>query len=88
MMQVTVKKLITTIDSDKDLKAEFDEEVALISSFDHLNIIKLLAITTEEYPYWMIFEFMEFGPLDLFVSKAKPSDVVEETQGVYTFIFV
>ena len=83
MTPVTVKKLITTNNSDKKLKEELDEEVALILNFDHPNIIKLLAVTTEEDPYCMIFEFMELGPLDILLSKTKPLDWEKKTQGVY-----
>ena len=80
MTPVTVKKFHTS--RLKHLKEEFDEELALLSRFDHPNIVKLLGFTTKEDPYCMIFEFMELGPLDIFLRKAKPALVEEEKTGV------
>ena len=82
MTPVTVKKLNTNMNPVKNLKEEFDEEVALVSRLDHPNIVKLLAITTKEDPYCMIFEFMKLGPLHIFLRKGKPLDEAEKTQGV------
>ena len=77
---MTVKKLKTS--RSKKLKEEFDQEVALISSLNHTNIVQLLAITTEEDPYCMIFEFMELGRLDSFLRRAKSLDGGKGTQSV------
>lgn len=55
-------------------KDEFDQEVAFMSVLDHINVVKLLAVATEEEPYCMIFEFMEFGDLNQFLRKVKPID--------------
>ena len=80
MTLVTVKKFHTS--RLKHLKEEFDEELALLSRFDHPNIVKLLGFTTNEDPYCMIFELMEFGRLDIFLRKANPALVEEEKSGV------
>ena len=82
---VTVKKLKTY--RSKKLKEEYDQEVALISRLNHPNIIKLLAITTEENPYCMIFEFMELGRLSSFLRKAKVLDGEARTQSVYIYTY-
>ncbi|CAB3991419.1 Muscle, skeletal receptor tyrosine kinase [Paramuricea clavata] len=65
-------------DSNESSQDEFNQEVALMSVLDHPNIVKLLAVATEEEPYCMIFEFMEFGDLNQFLRKIKPIDGSEE----------
>ena len=80
MTPVTVKKFHTS--RLKHLKEEFDEELALLSRFDHPNIVKLLGFTTKKDDYCMIFELMELGRLDIFLRKANPALVEEEKSGV------
>ena len=80
MTPVTVKKFHTS--RLKHLKEEFDEELALLSRFDHPNIVKLLGFTTKEDPHCMIFELMELGRLDNFLREAKPALVEEGKSGV------
>lgn len=50
---------------------EFHKEVALMSVLQHGNILRLLAVSTEEEPYCMIFEFMENGDLNEYLRKWK-----------------
>ena len=80
MTPVTVKKF--HMRRLKDLKGELDEELALLSRFDHPNIVKLLGFTAKEDPHCMIFELMELGRLDIFLRKANPALVEEEKSGV------
>ena len=68
-------------DCNQSSKDEFNQEVALMSVLDHPNVVKLLAVATEEEPYCMIFEFMEFGDLNQFLRKIKPLDETDETPG-------
>ena len=49
--------------------ASFNQEVALMSVLQHQNILRLLAVSTEEEPYCMIFEFMEKGDLNEFLRQ-------------------
>ena len=80
MTPVTVKKFHTN--RFMNIKEEFHDELALLSRFDHPNIVKLLGFTANEVPYCMIFEFMELGCLDILLRKAKPALVEEEKSGV------
>ena len=43
-----------------------------MSLLHHENIVELLAVSTEEEPYGMIFEFMELGDLNQYLRKAGP----------------
>ena len=58
--------------SSTETKEDFFKEVALMSLLHHENIVELLAVSTEEEPYGMIFEFMEFGDLNQYLRKAGP----------------
>ncbi|EDO39761.1 predicted protein, partial [Nematostella vectensis] len=49
-------------------------QVALMSILDHPNVVKLLAVSTEEEPYGMIFEFMGEGDLNHYLRSAKPAE--------------
>ena len=52
-----------------------------MSVLDHPNVVRLIAVATEEEPYCMIFEFMELGDLNQFLRKIKPLDETDETPG-------
>ena len=52
-----------------------------MSVLDHPNVVRLMAVATEEEPYCMIFEFMELGDLNQFLRKIKPLDEPEEAPG-------
>ena len=71
-VQVAVKALKEG--SSKELKDEFYQEVALMSILNHPNIVRLLAVSTEEEPYGMIFEFMCNGDLNQYLRNAKPAE--------------
>ena len=58
--------------SSTEVKEDFFKEVALMSLLLHENIVELLAVSTEEEPYGMIFEFMELGDLNQYLRKAGP----------------
>lgn len=58
--------------SSTETKEDFFKEVALMSLLHHENIVELLAVSTEEEPYGMIFEFMELGDLNQHLRKAGP----------------
>lgn len=58
--------------SSSEAKEDFFKEVALMSLLQHENIVELLAVSTEEEPYGMIFEFMELGDLNQYLRKAGP----------------
>ena len=49
----------------------FNKEVQLMSVLKHSNILRLLAVSTEEEPFCMIFEFMENGDLNEYLRKCK-----------------
>jgi len=56
-------------ESSEVAKGSFNQEVALMSVLQHNNILRLLAVSTEEEPYCMIFEFMEQGDLNEFLRQ-------------------
>ena len=56
--------------SEKAMQA-FHKEVALMSVLQHANVLRLLAVSTEEEPYCMIFEFMENGDLNEYLRNSK-----------------
>ena len=58
--------------SSSETKEDFFKEVALMSLLHHENIVELLAVSTEEEPYGMIFEFMELGDLNQYLRRAGP----------------
>ncbi len=61
-------------DSSKEQKDEFFREVTLMSILTHPNIVQLLAVSTEEEPYGMLFEFMSGGDLNQYLRNALPAD--------------
>lgn len=79
MSVVAVKTLKK--DCNESSKEEFNQEVAFMSVLHHPNVVRLMAVATEEEPYCMIFEFMELGDLNQFLRKIKPLDEPEEAPG-------
>ena len=69
----------------KEQKEEFFREVTLMSILSHPNIVQLLAVSTEEEPYGMVFEFMSNGDLNQYLRNALPAetslDSNEEAKG-------
>ena len=61
-------------DSSKEQKDEFFREVTLMSILTHPNIVQLLAVSTEEEPYGMVFEFMSGGDLNQYLRNALPAE--------------
>ena len=58
--------------SSKETKESFFQEVAMMSLLNHENIVQLLAVSTEEEPFGMIFEFMNLGDLNHYLRNAGP----------------
>ncbi|XP_047144848.1 tyrosine-protein kinase transmembrane receptor Ror isoform X2 [Hydra vulgaris] len=57
----------------------FNKEVKLMSALKHSNILRLLAVSTEEEPYCMIFEFMENGDLNEYLRKNKDTAMLSDS---------
>ncbi|XP_065652140.1 tyrosine-protein kinase transmembrane receptor Ror isoform X4 [Hydra vulgaris] len=57
----------------------FNKEVILMSALKHSNILRLLAVSTEEEPYCMIFEFMENGDLNEYLRKNKGTEILSDS---------
>ena len=72
--------------SSTETKEDFFKEVALMSLLHHDNIVELLAVSTEEEPYGMIFEFMEHGDLNQYLRKAGPFFEGEEKEKGMIFL--
>ena len=58
--------------SSTETKEYFIEKLALMSLLHHENIVELLAVSTEEEPYGMIFEYMQLGDLAQYLRRAGP----------------
>ena len=61
-------------DSSKEQKDNFFREVSLMSILTHPKIVQLLAVSTEEEPYGMVFEFMSGGDLNQYLRNALPAE--------------
>lgn len=77
-VRVAVKTLAK--ESSTETKESFIEKLALMSLLHHENILELLAVSTEEEPYGMIFEYMELGDLAQFLRRAGPGFEGEEKE--------
>lgn len=51
------------------LKQQFVLEMTWASGFSHPNIISLLGVCTQEEPYYMIFEYLDYGSLKEFLQS-------------------
>lgn len=80
-VRVAVKTLAK--ESSTETKENFIEKLALMSLLHHENILELLAVSTVEEPYGMIFEYMELGDLAQFLRRAGPGFEGEEKERVY-----
>ena len=58
--------------SSSEAKAEFHQEACLMNFLSHPNIVKLLAVSSMEEPYCMIFEFMSKGDLSEYLRSSEP----------------
>ena len=72
--------------SSSETKEDFFKEVALMSLLHHGNIVELLAVSTEEEPYGMVFEFMELGDLNQYLRRAGPFFEGDEKEKGMTFL--
>ena len=66
--------------STSEMKESFFQEVAMMSMLHHEHIVRLLAVSTEEEPYGMIFEFMDCGDLSQYLRRAGPYFEGDEQQ--------
>lgn len=86
VISVAVKALKD--EPSKEQKDEFFREVTLMSILTHPNIVQLLAVSTEEEPYGMVFEFMSGGDLNQYLRNALPAetslDSNEKAKGITT----
>ncbi|XP_065062879.1 inactive tyrosine-protein kinase transmembrane receptor ROR1-like [Rhopilema esculentum] len=67
--------------SSAETKDSFIQEVTLMTVLYHQNILKLLAVSTEEEPFCMVFEYMVNGDLNTYLRKNDPENT-EETEKV------
>lgn len=72
MIPVAIKALKD--EPSNEQKDEFFREVTLMSILTHPNIVQLLAVSTEEEPYGMVFEFMSGGDLNQYLRNALPAE--------------
>uniref|UniRef100_A0A914ZLI3 receptor protein-tyrosine kinase n=1 Tax=Parascaris univalens TaxID=6257 RepID=A0A914ZLI3_PARUN len=55
-------------------RLKFLKEAILMNNFDHPNIVKLMGVSLESEPYYLIIELMEGGDLLGFLRSSRPSD--------------
>ncbi|KAG2374394.1 hypothetical protein C9374_010964 [Naegleria lovaniensis] len=66
-LDVAVKSLKQNCDDDE----EFEQEVSLLASLDHLNILKFYGISVTETSKYMITEYLENGSLDKMIYRGR-----------------
>lgn len=67
--------------SSAETKNSFVQEVTLMSVLQHDNILRLLAVSIEEEPFCMVFEYMVNGDLNAYLRKNDPENTEEVNQG-------
>ena len=68
--EVAVKTL--NADTSDDDKLRFLQEAAIMCQFDHVNVIKLYGVVTED-PAMIVLEYMSRGDLKKFLIDLQPS---------------
>ena len=53
--------------SNTDARDDFLHEAVVVNQFDHPNILKLLGVCFDQEPYFITFEYMEFGDLNKYL---------------------
>lgn len=56
-------------ESDVAVQQLFNVEMVCASGFYHPNILTLLGVCTSDTPRYMVYEYLEFGPLDAFLQS-------------------
>ncbi|CAG9539972.1 unnamed protein product [Cercopithifilaria johnstoni] len=83
-VRVAVKTLRSGFSESDRMK--FVQEAILMNSFDHPNIVKLLGVSLETEPYFLIIELMEGGDLLGFLRSSRPSDCLPSQLSLYELI--
>ncbi|KAK6108370.1 Protein tyrosine kinase family protein [Brugia pahangi] len=83
-IRVAVKTLRNGFSESDRIK--FLQEAVLMNSFDHPNIVKLLGVSLETEPYFLIAELMEGGDLLEFLRSSRPSDCFPSQLSLYELI--
>lgn len=78
-MSVAVKMLKEG--SSAETKDSFIQEVTLMSVLQHGNILKLLAVSIEEEPFCMVFEYMVNGDLNQYLRNKDPENTENHCRG-------
>ncbi len=67
--------------SSAETKDAFIQEVTLMTVLNHEHILRLIAVSTEEEPFCMVFDFMENGDLNEFLRKNDPENTAQLDKG-------
>ena len=71
-IEVAVKTLKK--DASSEVRSDFIEEAKLMFGFSHPNILKIFGVCMSDFPYLMVFEYMDEGDLTQFLrSRASSS---------------
>ncbi|CAL1569816.1 unnamed protein product [Knipowitschia caucasica] len=60
-------------EASTDMQNDFQREAALMSEFDHPNIVKLLGVCAVGKPMCLMFEYMAHGDLNEFLRRRAPT---------------
>ena len=82
MGELSVAVKVLKVGSSPEIKDSFIQEVTLMSVLRHDNILQLIAVSTEEEPFCMVFEFMVNGDLNQYLRKNDPENTSELEQGM------
>ena len=80
--QVYVAVKVLKEGSSEETEKAFAQEVLLMSCLHHDNILKLVAVSTEERPFCMVFEYMANGDLNQFLRKNDPDKALEGSKEI------
>lgn len=82
---ITTPVLIKTLREGAEayLCESFEKEMRLTSGLNHPNILTLLAVSTIEFPFYMIYEWLEFGNLKDFLLSTASVWLSMDIESVY-----
>ncbi len=84
--QISVAVKMLKEGSSAETNDAFIQEVTLMSVLHHENILKLVAVSIEEEPFCMVFDYMENGDLNQFLRKNDPENTTQIEKGEISLI--
>ncbi|KAL1428542.1 hypothetical protein MTO96_002907 [Rhipicephalus appendiculatus] len=60
----------------EEARVDFEREAELLTNLQHANIVRFYGVSTDGDPLMILFEYMEYGDLNNFLSLSKTKNVV------------